>query len=237
MDMSAVLAYKSLFLANRTKGTVEQANEGKTCTAVANGARVAVTAAQTAVPLFAVTDCLARTAHNKTVQDAAKAIANNDRYKKLVTTLNADKTIKALDGVTSTVKFLSKLGVAANVTYAVAKCIDAEEKDKNKVILEAGGNCAGMYLFEKMYSSAVKSLTKSDAVTKSTKFSKILDASLPFLKSVKVSSILLGIGFVAASLFGCKFGEVIGNSIYDSTDEGKQRKLAEKANVFQNAKC
>jgi len=224
MDMSSVLAYKSLFLANRAKGTISQANEGKKCTAVANGARVAVTTAQTAVPLFAVADCLTRTARNKTLQTTANSIKNSG-LKNIVVALNSNKTAKALDGVTSTVKILSKLGVAANITYAAAKCIDAKAEDKNEVLLQASGNCAGMYLFEKLYSSAVKTVSPDEITNGAKKLSKSFNKKLPFLKSIKGSSILIGLGFVIASFLGCYVGEKIGKAVYDSTDEGKIKKL------------
>ena len=231
--MSAVLAYKSLFLANRARGTVEQANEGKTCTAVANGARVAVTTAQSLVPLFAVSDCLARTAHNKTVQAAASNIASSN-LKNIAIALNADKTVKALDGMTKITKFLSKLGLVANITYAAAKCMDATEENKNEVLLTAAGNCAGMYLFEKIYSSAVKAIKPNDVSKAATQFPEFLSKTLPFLKSVKFSSILIGIGFVAASLLGCKFGEIVGKFIYDSSKEGQKKKMLAQYNSSRN---
>ena len=108
MDMSAVLAYKSLFLANRAKGTFNQASEGKGCTAVANGARVAVTASQTVVPLVAVSNCLARTATNKTIQNAATTIANS-KLQNLASVITSNTTPNAVGTFANTTKFLTKL--------------------------------------------------------------------------------------------------------------------------------
>ena len=66
MDYSSVLAYKSLFFANRAKGTKQQLKEGQKYTGVANGVRCAITASQAIVPLVAVSTCLAKTSKNPT---------------------------------------------------------------------------------------------------------------------------------------------------------------------------
>jgi len=224
MDMSAVLAYKSLFLANRTRGAVEQASEGKGCTATANAARVAVTASQSIVPLFAVSDCIARTAGNKTLQGAASTLANS-KLKNIAGVIATKTTTNALPAMPQTVKVLSKLGVAANIAYAAAKCMDASEENKTEVLLTATGNCAGMYLFEKLYSLAVKKLEPKTLSNGVNCVSNIISTKIPFLKSIKLSSVLLGIGFVAISLLGCKFGEIVGKFIYDSSTEAKKKKL------------
>jgi len=235
MDMSAVLAYKSLFLANRTKGTIEQANEGKTCTSIANAARVGVTTAQTIVPLFAVADCLTRTATNKTVQNIA--FKTSDNLKNIASIVNSNKTSAAIDGITKTTKILSKLGVAANITYAAAKCLDAKEEDKTEVLLTATGNCAGMYLFEHLYSKAVKTIQPDELTNSAKQLAKTFNTKLPFLKSVKVSSILIGLGFVAASFLGCHLGELLGKALYGkgNTDKQLARQEAPIKNVNINS--
>ena len=236
--MSAVLAYKSLFLANRTRGAVEQASEGKNCTAVANGARVAVTASQSIVPLLAVSECLAKTAKNKTLQGAASTLANS-KLKNIATSITTGSAANSLGTGVRTVKILSGLGVAANIAYAAAKCMDAKEENKTEVLLTATGNCAGMYLFERLYSTIVKKLEPKMLTNGMTNVSNIIPTKIPFLKSVKLSSILLGVGFVAISLLGCKFGEIVGKFIYDSSTEAKQKKLiaenfnSENKNIFR----
>jgi len=211
MDYSSVLAYKTLFLANRAKGTKEQLDDGKKCTALANGVRCAITTTQGIVPLFAVSNCLAQTAQNPTVANAAKSLAESN-LKNIALAINSGKTAEALKGVSSTVGFLSKLGLAGNIAYAAAKCIDADEEDKTRTFMKATGNCAGMYLFENIYSHVVDKINPADINNATASLNELIQ-KIPALKSVKVSSIIFGIGFVVASLFGCKMGELFGESL------------------------
>ena len=211
MDYSSILAYKTLFFANRAKGTNQQLNDGQKYTGIANGARCAITASQTIVPLVAVTGCLAKTAKNPTVASVAGNIANSN-LKNIASAVTSDKTVKALDGLTKTVKFLSKLGIAGNIAYATAKCMDANEEDKTKVFMKAAGNCAGMYLFEHIYSKIVDKITAEDIKRTSNAMSNLVK-KLPILQKIKITSVLTGIGFVIASLYGCKIGELCGEAL------------------------
>ena len=213
MDLSAVLAYKSLFFLNRAKNTTKQAQEGQNCTAITNAARCAITASQTVVPLYAVSRCLADTATNPIVKSTAISVSNSG-LQKIATAMTSSTTQSALQGISKITSFLAKLGIVGNLSYAAAKCLDANEKDKTKVFMTAAGNCAGMYLFEYVYSNAVKNLTADSVVKATTSLSNILPKNLNMLKAFKPASILLGIGFVAASLLGCNFGEYVGKKLY-----------------------
>jgi len=223
MDLSSVLAYKSLFFATRAKKTAEQLEDGKTCTAIANGTRCAITTSQAIVPLFAVSECLARTAQNPNISKTAQTLAGGN-LKNIAMTISGNATQNAISGLSSSVKFLSKLGLAGNVAYAAAKCLDADESDKTKVFLQAAGNCAGMYLFEHLYSKIVNAVAPGDIEKSAAKLAQTFNGNIPILKSVKLSSILLGVGFVAASLLGCKVGELLGQSLYNGSKAEKFQK-------------
>ena len=235
MDLSSVLAYKSLFFATRAKRTAEQLEDGKTCTAVANGARCAITTSQAIVPLFAVSECLARTAQNPKIAKVAENLAGGN-LKKIALAVSGNTTQNALSGLSSGVKFFSRLGLAGNLAYAAAKCLDADEDNKTEVFLQAAGNCAGMYLFENLYAKAVKVVKPGDIDKSAAKLAQTFNGKIPLLKSVKLSSILLGVGFVAASLLGCKAGELLGQSIYNDSKAGKLKKERLALNSQQNVK-
>ena len=224
MDLSAVLAYKSLFFATRAKGTANQLEEGQKYTALANGTRCAITTSQALVPLFAVSECLARTSTNPTIANAAQKISSGG-LKEIAMAISGESTQKALTGMTGIVKFLSKLGIVGNISYAVAKCLDADDIDKSEVFMQAAGNCAGMYLFENLYSKAVKSIKPNEISDTTSKLSKVFKNKIPILKSINPGSVLLGIGFVTASLFGCKIGELFGQSIFDNSKAAEVKKM------------
>ena len=223
MDFSAVLAYKSLFFLNRANNSAKQAKDGKKCTATANAARCTITASQSIVPLFAVSKCLASTSASPTIKDVAEKVSSGN-LEKIARSMTADTTKSALKGISKMTKILAKLGIIGNISYAAAKCMDAKEEDKNKIFMEASGNCAGMYLFEHLYSKAVKDIAPEN-VTKSVETaSKKIPATIKYIKSVKPSSVLFGVGFVAASLFGCWAGEKFGDTLYASTTPTKNLK-------------
>lgn len=223
MDLAAVLAYKSLFFANRARGTFNQAEEGKKYTALANGARCIITSAQTAVPLFAVSECLARTSPSPTVKNFASNLSNSN-LKHIAATVSAPTTASAINGISGIVRTLAKLGLVGNLVYATAKCIDAEENDKTEVFMKASGNCAGMYLFENIYANVVKAVKPTDMAKLTPKLTPAFAGKIPFLKSVNLGSILIGIGFVAASLLGCYVGEKIGKDIFDNSKAAEIQK-------------
>ncbi len=223
MDFSAILAYKSLFFLNRANNTKNQAQEGKNCTALANGARCAITASQGIVPLFAVTQCLAETAQTPTIRETAKKVAESS-LQKIATQMTSSTTKSAMSGITSISKALSKLGIAGNLSYAAAKCMDAKEEDKTQVFMQAAGNCGGMYLCENLYSRAVKEIAPGTMAESAEKLSKVF-GKIKFLKSVKPTSVIAGVGFVAASLFGCWAGEQIGDNLYVKTSANNPMQL------------
>ena len=224
MDFSAILAYKSLFFLNRANNSAKQAKDGKKCTATANAARCTITASQSIVPLFAVSKCLASTSASPTIKDVAKKVSTSN-LEKIARSMTADTTKSALKGISKITKILTKLGIVGNISYAAAKCMDAKEEDKTKIFMEASGNCAGMYLFEHLYSKAVKDIAPEN-ITKSVETaSKKIPAGISYIKSVKPTSVLLGVGFVAASLFGCWAGERFGNTIYTSATPKSSLKL------------
>jgi len=226
MDYSSILAYKTLFFANRAKGTNQQLNDGQKFTGIANGARCAITASQTVVPLVAVSGCIARTAKNPSVANFASDIANSN-LKNIARAVTGSKTTKALDSMTRTVKFLSKLGIAGNIAYATAKCMDAKEEDKTRVFMKAAGNCAGMYLFEHLYSKAVDKMTTNDIKNTSSKLNELVK-KLPCLKKFKITSILTGIGFVVASLYGCKIGEITAEALVKDNNIASNNNMINK---------
>ena len=220
MDFSAILAYKSLFFLNRANNTKKQAEKGDKCTATANAARCTITASQSVVPLFAVSECLANTAKTPTIRQAAQKVAESN-LQKIATQMTASTTKSALSGIASVSKVLSKFGVAGNLSYAAAKCMDANEEDKTQVFMQATGNCGGMYLCENLYSRAVKDISKENVSQSVETISKLVPQKLKLLKSVKPLSVIAGVGFVAASLFGCWAGEKLGDTIYTSTAPNK----------------
>ena len=225
MDFSAILAYKSLFFANRAGNTAKQAKEGKTCTSVANGARCAITASQAIVPLFAVSKCLSLTAETPTVKNVAQKVATSN-LEKIATAMTSSTTQSALKSMAGIMGFLAKLGIVGNVTYAVAKCADADEQNKNKILMQAAGNCGGMYLCEYLYSKAIKEISPNTVLNQVDNISKSLPEKLKLFKSVKPTSILTGVGFVAASLFGCWAGEKLGDGLYETTTPLSVKNLA-----------
>ena len=235
MDLSAVLAYKSLFFATRAKKTANQLEDGKTCTAIANGTRCAITTSQAIVPLFAVSECLARTAKNPNMAKAAQTLAGGN-LKNIAMAISGSATQNAISGLSSSVKFFSKLGLVGNLAYAAAKCLDADESDKTQVFLQASGNCAGMYLFEHLYSKTVKAVAPGDIEKSAAKLAQTFNGKIPILKSVKLSSILLGVGFVAASLLGCRAGELLGQSIYNDSKIAKMKNEQLSSASEQNVK-
>lgn len=228
MDLSSVLAYKSLFFLSRASGTKRQYSEGKKYTALSNATRCAITASQTVVPLFAVSECLSKTAASPSVKNFASNLSSGN-LKNIAMSVSGSTTSSALGSLNSIVKGLSKLGLVGNIVYALAKCADADEIDKTEVFMQAAGNCAGMYLFENIYSKVVQQLSLAD-VTKTAKAITSFGSKIPVLKSVSLGSILLGIGFVAASLIGCSVGQKIGQYLFDTSKsaEIKQRKLIKK---------
>ena len=212
MDFSAILAYKSLFFLNRANNTKNQAQEGKSCTALANGARCTITASQGIVPLFAVSQCLSQTAQTPTIKKAAKKVAESN-LQKIATQMTSSTTKSAISGISGVAKVLSKLGIAGNLSYAAAKCIDAKEEDKTQVFMQAAGNCGGMYLCENLYSRGIKQIAPGTMAESAEKLSKTF-GNIKLLKNVKPTSFIAGVGFVAASLFGCWAGEKLGDSLY-----------------------
>ncbi|MCR4881047.1 MAG: hypothetical protein K6A44_03750 [bacterium] len=216
MDFSAILAYKSLFFLNRANNTKKQAEKGDKCTAAANAARCTITASQTVVPLYAVSECLASTAKTPTINHAAQKLAESN-LQKIATQMTASTTKSALSGIASVSKVLSKFGVAGNLSYAAAKCMDANEENKTQVFMQAAGNCGGMYLCENLYSRAVKDISSENIAASVENVSKLIPQKLKLLKSVKPLSVIAGVGFVAASLFGCWAGEKVGNALYQSS--------------------
>lgn len=224
MDFSAILAYKSLFFLNRANNTKDQAKDGKKCTAFANGTRCAITASQSVVPLFAVSQCLAETAQTPGIRDAAKKIAESN-LQKIATQMTSSTTKGAISNIASVSKVLSKFGIAGNLSYAAAKCMDANDEDKTQVFMQAAGNCGGMYLCENLYSKAIKEIAPGTMAESAESLSKFIPNKIKFLKSVKPTSLLAGVGFVAASLFGCWAGEKIGDGLYVKTTPDKTLQL------------
>lgn len=213
MDLSSVLAYKSCFLATRAKGTKQQLESGNKYTGMANAARCAVTLSQTAVPLFAVSECLSRTAKANTTLQKVSTSLSESNLKNIASAVTSPATEKTLSSMNKMIKTLAKLGLVANISYAAAKCMDASEDKKTETFLAAGGNCAGMYLFEHMYSHIVNPIKPDDIPENLTGIAKALKGRIKFLQKVKGSSILLGLGFVAASFAGCWLGENLGKSV------------------------
>ena len=204
-DYATILAYKTLFFANRSTSTIKQAKEGKKCTAATNATRCAITASQAAVPLFAVSECLSRTAkENSTVSKTAKKLTTS-RLKDIALNITASNRKGAM-------RALSKMGIAGNIAYALGKCADASPDDKTSIFGEAFGNTGCMYLFENCYSKVVDKVTTEDVAKNVSTVKKILER-IPALNNVKLKSVLLGVGFVAASLTGCAVGEFIGKSL------------------------
>ena len=224
MDFSAILAYKSLFFLNRANNTKKQAENGDKCTATANAVRCSITASQGVIPLFAVSDCLASTSQTPTIKHAAQKVAQSNLHK-IVTQMTSSSTKSALSGIASVSKVLSKLGVTGNLSYAAAKCMDANEEDKTKVFMEASGNCAGMYLCENLYSKAVKNISAENISSDIGGISKLLSKNSRILKSVKPLSLIAGVGFVLASIGGCELGEKAGKSLYEFSAGNKNMQL------------
>lgn len=217
MDLSSVLAYKSLFFTTRAIGSKEQFDSGKNYTGLVNTGRCAVTLAQTAVPLFAVSECLSRTSTpNSTLKNISTSLYNS-KLKNIATAVTSHSTQSALTTTQKIVKNLSKLGIAANIAYAGAKCLDADEDKKMETVLTAGGNCAGMYLFENIYSHVVKPVKPEAMNNEVSKISKLFKGKIKFLNNIKASSIFLGLGFVIASFAGCWAGEALGEKISNLT--------------------
>jgi len=220
MDLSSVLAYKSLFLANRATSAMGQAQDGKKCTAAANTARCLITTSQGIVPLFAVAGTLSKTATDPSVKHIAQSIVKNNNIQNIVNAVSAPATHKAITGITKVASTLTKLGVVGNLTYATAKCIDAKPEDKNQVFMQAAGNCGGMYLCEHIYTKAIKEISPdiiSKNAAKLAKKTKILPKNL--LKNIKPKSILFGVGFAIASIGGSYLGEKVCDNIYLSTSK------------------
>ena len=204
-DYSAILAYKTLFFANRAKNTVQQTKEGKKCTAATNAMRCTITASQAVVPLFAVSECLTHTAkENSTISNTAKKLTKS-RLKDIAMNVTASNRKGAM-------RSLSKMGIAGNIAYALGKCADASQDDKTSIFGEAFGNTGGMYLFEHCYSKVIDKVTAEEVAKNISTTRQILE-KIPALKNVKFMSLLLGAGFVAASLTGCSFGEFVGKTL------------------------
>lgn len=201
---------------NRANNTGKQAKSGQSCTSIANAARCAITASQSIVPLYAVSKCLAKTAETQGVKDAAQKLAGSN-LEKIAKAMTSNSTKNALNGISGITKTLAKFGIAGNITYAVAKCMDAKEEEKTKVMMQAAGNCGGMYLFEHIYSKAVDKVDSDAISAPAKKLSKAIPKKLFALKSVKPISCIMGVGFVAASLFGCWAGEKAGEYLYVKT--------------------
>ena len=212
MDLSAILAYKALFFANRARNTKKQIETGQKCTALTNSVRCAITASQSVVPLYEVSRCLANTAQNGVLREAAARVAGSN-LENIARAMTPATTQSAINSISKITGFLSKLGLVGNISYAAAKCLDAKEEDKTRVFMTATGNCAGMYLFEHIYQKAIQKI-KPENIENSA---NVISKALPKLKSVNPTSIVLGVGFVAASLFGCFFGEKLSGKLYDLT--------------------
>ncbi|MDD3594376.1 MAG: hypothetical protein PHX18_07095 [Candidatus Gastranaerophilales bacterium] len=231
-DLASVLIYKLGFFGTRSTNAVNQAREGQTCTAMANAGRVAVTTSQAMVPLFAVAATLATTAKNPTLRNTANKIASS-RLKDIAATLTSSTTKDSTMFIAKASKFLARLGVAGNIAYAAAKPLDADEKDKSKVFVAATGNIVGMYTAEHIYSKVIAKIKPKDAAEVTVAASKKINPKSIAelckkikLRNIKGSSILIGIGFVAASLAGCKAGEKIGELVYkgSKTEKFQQEK-------------
>ena len=224
MDLSAILTYKFLFFLNRANNTKNQADNSQKCSATANAVRCAITLSQSVVPLYGVSNCLAKTAKDTTVKNIAKKVSESN-LQKIATEMTASTTKNAISSIGSISKTLAKLGVVGNLSYAAAKCMDAKEEDKNKVFAQAGGNCAGMYLCEYLYSKSIEKIDPKSITDSVEKISKLIPKKMKILKSVKPMSLLYGVGFVIASISGCRVGEKVGEILYNSSNSSSGLKL------------
>ncbi len=215
MDISSILAFKSCFLGLRTKGTLNNLKNKQMYTALANGGRVAVTASQSVVPLFDVANNISKELPNS----FWKKIASNPKLNKIVQTIDSPILIKNAPKIPKIARFLSKFGLAANIVYEFAKPIDAKESKKTEAMMGAIGNISGMYLFENLYKYGISKIPKQNLQTFSSKIIPIFKDILP--KAISPLSLIIGAGFVCASLLGCSLGEKFMKKLYKGSKAEK----------------
>ena len=215
MDISSILAFKSCFLGLRTKGTLNNLKNKQVYTALANGGRVAVTASQSVVPLFNVANNVSKELPNS----FWKSIASNSKLNKIVQTIDSPILIKNAPKIPKIARFLSKFGLAANIIYEFAKPLDAKESKKTEAMMGAIGNISGMYLFENLYKYGISKIPKQSMQTFSSKIIPVFKGILP--KAINPLSLIIGAGFVCASLLGCSMGEKFMKKIYKGSEAEK----------------
>ncbi len=216
MDISSVLAFKSCFLGLRTKGTLDNLKNKQSYTALANAGRVAVTASQSVVPLFSVANNISTELPNSFWH----TIAVNPKLKKIVQTIDSPILIKNAPKIPKIARFLSKFGLAANIIYEFAKPLDAKESKKSEAMMGALGNISGMYLSENLYKYGLSKIPKQNLQMFSQKYVVPLFKNI-LPKSINPLSLLLGGGFVIASLAGCNIGEKLFKSLYKNSKAEK----------------
>ena len=235
MDISSILTFKSCFLGLRAKGTLNNLKNRQGYTALANAGRVAVTASQSAVPLFNVANKVSAELPNS----FWKTIATNPKLKKIVQTIDSPILIKNAPKIPKIARFLSKFGLAANIIYEFAKPLDAKESKKTEAMMSATGNISGMYLFENLYKYGISKIPKQKMQFISSEFLEpIFKKILP--KSINPISLLIGTGFVCASLLGCYIGEKFMKNLYKGSKTEKEdleyEKYVENNSQIQNNK-
>ena len=216
MDISSILAFKSCFLGLRTKGTLNNLKNKQMYTALANGGRVAVTASQSVVPLFDVANNISKELPNS----FWKKIASNPKLNKIVQTIDSPILIKNAPKIPKIARFLSKFGLAANIIYEFAKPLDAKESKKTEAMMGAIGNISGMYLFENLYKYGLSKIPKQ---TMQNFSSKVLTPTIKNIlpKAINPLSLIIGAGFVCASLLGCSLGEKFMKKLYKGSNAEK----------------
>ena len=127
MDISSVLTFKSCFLGLRAKGALDNIKNGQGYSALANAGRVAVTASQSIVPLTNFAGKVSTEIPNTFWQK----IATNPNLTKIAKTIDSPLPIKCASKIPKIARFLSKLGLVANITYEFAKPLDVKESKKS----------------------------------------------------------------------------------------------------------
>ena len=214
MDISSVLTFKSCFLGLRTKGTIKNLKNKQLCTAIANGGRVAVTASQSVVPLLNFANNISKGQPNS----IWKTIATNPKLTKIAQTIDSPIIIKNAPKIPKIARFLSKFGLAANIIYEFAKPLDAKESKKTEAMMGAIGNISGMYLFENLYKYGLSKIPKQYMQKLS---SKILNPISALNFAINPLSVIIGAGFVCASLLGCNLGEKLMKNLYKNSKAEK----------------
>ena len=214
MDISSVLTFKSCFLGLRTKGTIKNLKNKQLCTAIANGGRVAVTASQSVVPLLNFANNISKVQPNS----IWKTIATNPKLTKIAQTIDSPIIIKNAPKIPKIARFLSKFGLAANIIYEFAKPLDAKESKKTEAMMGAIGNISGMYLFENLYKYGLSKIPKQYMQKLS---SKILNPISVLNFAINPLSVIIGAGFVCASLLGCNLGEKLMKNLYKNSKAEK----------------